>query len=158
MRPFTIADLGPMHELYSDPDATRYTRGPSSDVEESARRLQRLIDQQDAAGFSIWAVVERSELALIGYCGLVPYAYRGPDIEIAYGLRVPFWGKGYATEAARAWIAHGFDELGLDRIVGVAHPDNEGSLRVLEKIGMRREGERDYDGERVLAYAIERSA
>ena len=145
-----------MHELYGDPGAMRYAGGASSDVDASLSRLERFIDHQERHGFSFWAVVERDSSAVIGDAGLVHLAFRGPEVEVGYRLKSPFWGKGYATEAARAWIAHGLEQLRLDRIVGVTHPENVASQRVLEKAGLRYERMSLYNGNRVRLYAVER--
>jgi RimJ/RimL family protein N-acetyltransferase len=130
--------------------------GADEDVEESRRRLERLIEHQERHGFSLWAVTGRETAAVMGDCGLIRYAHVGPEIELGYRLAKLYWGKGYATEAAHAWVAHGFDTLGLHRIVAAAHPENTASQRVLEKVGMRYERMTDYAGERVRLYAIER--
>jgi len=153
IRPLRSADLGSILDLYSDPDAMRWAGGSTTDVDESEQRLQRLIDHQEAHGFSLWAVTERESGTVIGDCGLIHYAFKGPEVELGYRLKVPFWGKGYATEAARAVLAYGFEEVGLVRIVAVAHPENVASQRVLEKIGMRREGFAEYNGKRVMYFA-----
>jgi RimJ/RimL family protein N-acetyltransferase len=153
IRPLRSADLGTILDLYSDPDAMRWAGGATTDVEESERRLQRLIDHQEEHGFSLWAVIERDSGTLMGDCGLIHYAFKGPEVELGFRLKVPFWGKGYATEAARAVLAYGFEEVGLDRIVAVAHPDNVASQRVLEKVGMRREGFSEYNEKKVLYFA-----
>ena len=130
----------------------------SESIEETERRLQGLIDHQDAHGFSLWAVTDRANGTVMGDAGLIHYAHRGPDVELAYRLAKPYWGKGFATEAARAWVEHGFDELTLDRIVAVTHPENVASRRVLEKVGMRYERMTVPDGVRVRLYAIERES
>jgi RimJ/RimL family protein N-acetyltransferase len=156
LRPLTIADLGALHELYADPGAMRYAGGSTGSVEESEARLRRLIEHQERHGFSLWAVVERGSGNVIGDAGLVLLEHRGPEIELGYRLKTPAWGKGYATEAAAAWIAYGFDELDLARIVGVTHPENVASQRILEKIGMRFERVTTYDGGPARLYAIER--
>ncbi len=159
LRPLTLADLGPMHEVYGDREVMRYIgRGGahSETVEESEERLQRLIDHQEKHGFSMWAVTERASGAVMGDGGLILYAHRGPEIELGYRLAKPYWGKGYATEVARAWVAHGFDELGLERIVAVTHPQNVASQRVLEKAGFRFRGMTAYEGAKARLYAIER--
>jgi ribosomal-protein-alanine N-acetyltransferase len=153
LRPLRSADLGTMVDLYADPVAMRWAGGATSDVEESARRLQRLIEHQEQHGFSLWAVTERESGIVVGDSGLIYYAFQGPEVELGYRLKVPFWGKGYATEAARAVLAYGFDEIGLERIVAVTHPDNVDSQRVLEKIGMRREGFADYLDKKVMYFA-----
>jgi [ribosomal protein S5]-alanine N-acetyltransferase len=130
----------------------------SDDVEESRRRLERLIEHQKQHGFSLWAVTDVQSATVMGDCGLILYAHEGPEIELGFRLGKPYWGKGYATEAARAWVAHGFGLLGLDRIVAATHPENAASQRVLEKVGMRFERMDVYDGERVRLYAIERKS
>ncbi len=128
----------------------------SDDVEESRGRLERLIEHQEQHGFSLWAVTDLQSATVMGDCGLILYAHKGPEIELGFRLGKAYWGKGYATEAARAWVAHGFGLLGLDRIVAATHPENAASQRVLEKVGMRFERMDVYDGERVRLYAIER--
>jgi ribosomal-protein-alanine N-acetyltransferase len=156
LRPSTVADLGALHELYADPGVMRYAGGPTRAVEESEARLLRLIEHQERHGFSLWAVVERASGNVIGDAGLVLREHRGPEIELGYRLKSPFWGKGYATEAAGAWLAYGFDELGLRRIVAVAHPENVASQRVLEKLGMRFERMTTCDGGPARLYAVVR--
>ena len=156
LRPLAFADLGALHELYGDPDAMRYMGGPTASVDESELRLQGLLEHQERHGFSRWAVLERGGASVLGEAGLTLFELRGPDIELGYRLKTPYWGRGYATEAASAWVAHGFDELGLRRIVGVAHPENGASQRVLEKVGMRFERVTSYEGADVRLYAIER--
>ena len=64
----------------------------------------------------------------------------GPELELAYHLARPFWGQGYATEAARACLAYARDVLMATRITAGVHPDNPGSRRVLEKMGFHRVG------------------
>jgi ribosomal-protein-alanine N-acetyltransferase len=130
----------------------------SESIDDTERRLQDLMDHQDEHGFSLWAVTDRANGTVMGDAGLIHYAHRGPEIELAYRLAKPYWGKGYATEAARAWVQHGFDELGLDRIVAVTHPENAASQRVLEKVGMRYERMTDYNGVTARLYAIERDS
>ena len=161
MRPPTIADLGPLHEVWGDRDVMRWI-GPgdaySRDLEESERRLERLIEHQEAHGFSLWTVVERETGIVIGDCGLVEFAFRGPEFELACCLRKGAWGQGYATEAGRAWLDVAFGELGLSRVVAAAHPENEASRRVFEKLGMQRDGRTMLGETEVLLYAIEHEA
>ena len=155
-----LADLGPMHEVYADREVMRYLgdNAYSQSVEDSERRLQRLIDHQERHGFSFWAVTDRDSGSVLGDAGLVLLAHRGPEVELGFRLAKPYWGRGYATEAARAWIAHGFDELELDRIVAVTHPENAASQRVLEKVGMTFTGMSEYEGAQVKRFEIEPAA
>ena len=149
-----------MHEVYADREVMRYIGAGdsySTSVDESEERLSRLIDHHERHGFSLWAVTDRETGAVMGDCGLIYYAHEGPEIELGYRLAKPYWGNGYATEAARAWVAHGFEELDLDRIVAVTHPENVASQRVLEKLGMRFREMADYEGQEARLYAIERA-
>jgi RimJ/RimL family protein N-acetyltransferase len=158
MRPPKISDLGPLHEVWGDRDVMRWI-GPgdvySRDMEESERRLERILHHQEEHGFSLWVVLDREEGIVVGDCGLVLFAFRGPEIELACRLRKAAWGRGYATEAGRAWLDRAFGELGLPRVVGASHPENDASQHVLEKLGMRREGLSTIGDTEVLFYAIE---
>jgi RimJ/RimL family protein N-acetyltransferase len=160
MRPPTIADLGPLHEVWGDRDVMRWI-GPgdaySRDVEESERRLERICAHQEEHGFSLWTVIERESGIVIGDCGLVHFAFRGPEIELACCLRKGAWGQGFATEAGAAWLDRAFGELGLDLVVAAVHEENEASRRVLEKLGMRRDGTTALDGVEVVRYVIGRA-
>ena len=88
----------------------------------------------------------------VGGCGLFRCSDDG-EVEIAYRLPFARWGQGYATEMARALLDHGFGALGLARIIGLTYPENVPSQRVLEKIGMRPEGEAEYYGRTMRKYS-----
>jgi RimJ/RimL family protein N-acetyltransferase len=98
------------------------------------------------------AVWERETGQLVGDCSLHFDTTFGAW-ELSYGFRRDRWGRGYASEAARACVAYGFDELGVEKIVADVDPANEASARVLEKCGFERVGELD-DGR--LFYAVTR--
>jgi ribosomal-protein-alanine N-acetyltransferase len=92
-----------------------------------------------ANGFGLWRVVETASGAPVGICGLIKRdVLEDPDVGYAF-LRTA-WGRGYAEEAARATLSHGRKALGLGRIVAITTPGNTGSIRVLEKIGLRAQG------------------
>ena len=106
------------------------------------------------------AVVPKDNKQLIGNCGIRINNVELREANIGYELNSQFWGKGYATEAALAILHFGFEELGMHRIVANTLAVNKGSVRVLEKLGMRLEAQelekefikgRWYDG---LTYAI----
>lgn len=99
-----------------------------------------------------WGVWERSTGELVGDCSLFFAAEHG-EWELAYGFRRDRWGRGYATEAARACVRHGFEVLSLDRIVADVDPANPGSVRVLEKSGFVHVGG---EGDKLL-YEIRRA-
>jgi ribosomal-protein-alanine N-acetyltransferase len=92
-----------------------------------------------ANGFGLWRVTEKTGGAAVGICGLIKRdVLQDPDVGYAF-LRSA-WGRGYAEEAARATLSHGRKALGLGRIVAITTPGNAGSIRVLQKIGLRAEG------------------
>jgi len=131
-----------VHEYASDPQVVRYmTWGPNT-RKESQGFIQRAISRQQEEprrnyGF---AVVLKAEDRLIGGCGI---HISNPDDQggwIGYCFNCHFWGEGYATETARALLSFGFDRLKLHRIFATCDPKNIASARVLEKIGMQREG------------------
>jgi RimJ/RimL family protein N-acetyltransferase len=141
LRPFGPGDAVLVHRVYSDPDVMRYVAtGPMADLAVTERLLADYAAHQKRLGYSFWAVVERSSGLLIGDAGL----YRTPagEVELGYTLGAEWWGHGYATEAASAWLECAFSSLGIFEVVALAEPANIASLHVLEKLGMRRTGER----------------
>lgn len=114
--------------------------GPMADLSHTRRLLADYTDHQAQHGYSFWAVIEQSSGALIGDAGL--YRTAGGEIELGYTLGVAWWGRGYATEAAGAWLRFAFKELDVPEVVALAEPANVASLHVLTKLGMQRAGER----------------
>ena len=94
---------------------------------------------QRRLGYAQWRVSERAGDRLVGIAGLQPLD-GGPDVELTYALEPSSWGAGYATEAGAAALAYAFADAGLERVVGIAKPENAASVRVLEKLGMRALG------------------
>jgi len=84
----------------------------------------------------MWAVVERATGELAGWCGLA-HLEDTQEVEVGYGLARRAWGRGLATEAARASLRYGFESMGLARIVAVVNPANHASRHVVEKLGLR---------------------
>jgi ribosomal-protein-alanine N-acetyltransferase len=155
LRPFADGDAEAMHRIYSDPVVMRYVAtGPAANIAATQRLLNDYAVHQRAHGFSFWGVVERASGMLIGDAGL----YRTPagEVELGYTLALAAWGRGYATEAATAWLEAAFGPLGITEVIALAEPDNVASLRVLEKAGMRRTGERSAFGRPHVVYRIQR--
>jgi ribosomal-protein-alanine N-acetyltransferase len=92
---------------------------------------------------------------LVGFCGLRPLD-NAPGVEVLYGIAPSSWGDGFATEAALAMLHYGFEEAGLDRILGIADKQNAASRRVLEKIGMTFEEYLLNEGREEARYSIQR--
>jgi ribosomal-protein-alanine N-acetyltransferase len=141
LRPFAPGDAVLVHRVYSDPEVMRYVAtGAMDSLALTERLLEDYAAHQRRHGYSFWAVIERASGALIGDAGL----YRTPagEVELGYTLGVAWWGRGYATEAASRWLSVAFEELRIDEVIALAEPANVASLRVLEKLGMQRSGER----------------
>ncbi len=146
LRPWREDDLPSFAQMNADPEVMRYFLKPltgdeSREYFESFR--QRMIEN----GFGFWALEERSSGELAGFVGLNRPGYTlpfSPCVEIGWRLRKTFWGKGYAPEAAARALRVGFEEYGLESIVAFTALPNMPSQRVMEKIGMSREGEFDH--------------
>ena len=115
---------------------------------ESAAMLQRLIDHRAAHGYAPFALHKKDDNAFIGFTGLMLADFEAhftPAVEIGWRFVKSAWGQGFATEAARACLSYGFDELGLTDIVSFTAAQNTRSIRVMEKIGMQHKAADDFN-------------
>ncbi|MFW5927429.1 MAG: GNAT family N-acetyltransferase [Wenzhouxiangella sp.] len=138
IRPWRKADHRAFVRLVQDPEMMRYvTHGRTwsdSDVGEFIERQARHLDRH---GFCFGALERIADGRVVGLAGMQPHD--DGEIELGWWIWKAFWGLGYATEAARALIEYARDGLGLKRLVAVIEPPNTASVRVAEKLGMRRE-------------------
>jgi [ribosomal protein S5]-alanine N-acetyltransferase len=143
--------------MYSESKVWRYMGiGPTTTMEESRERLERMLMHQRDHGFTFWAVTDAETGGLLGDCGLIPLEGVGPEVELGYRFASRHWGKGYATEAATACRDLGFNRYRLDRIYVDVHPQNEASQNVARKLGARRLGRAKHRGFDVVRFVIER--
>jgi ribosomal-protein-alanine N-acetyltransferase len=158
LRAFTDEDDAPLHRVMADRDVMRYFPRPDPPTRE---QIQRLIAAQlkhwEEHGFGWWAVQLASTAELIGWSGL-QFLSETDETEVAYLLGRRYWGRGLATEAARAGLSFAFETLGLERIVAIVHPENVASRRVIEKLGMVFVNRACYFGMDCCRYALDRSA
>ena len=154
LRPFRPADLDALHALWSDPEVGRWVGGTHTDVRESEEELGEHLRHQADHGFAFWAVEDRATGEVVGEIGLQRFEGRGPEVEIGWAVAASARGRGYATEAAAAWIEAGFERLHLDRIIAVVLPDNMASRRICEHLGMRPAGMRHAYGHEHLVYEL----
>lgn len=105
------------------------------DAKEAMRRAQALIERYRFGPLGLW-VIEDSESGECAGWGCLKHLDKTEEIEVGYGLLRRFWGRGIATEVARRLVRHGFEDIGLERIAGVTHPDNVASRNVLSKTGL----------------------
>lgn len=141
-----------MHKILEVEGVLKYF--PSSEPPDLVRvekLVQRQIDHWGKHGFGWWAVEAMDNNQLIGWNGL-QYLPETDEIEIGYLLSKPYWGNGLATEGGRVGINFGFDTLKISAIIGIVHPENVGSQRVLEKIGLKFLEEAEYFGMECYKY------
>ena len=118
--------------------------------QQSDELMDRLAASIERDGFGFAALELKQGGECIGFCAIARASMEAAGfpagmIEIGWRLASRYWGKGYVTEAARAWLRTGFENLGLDEIVSFAVHDNVRSTSVMERIGMRRDTARDFD-------------
>jgi RimJ/RimL family protein N-acetyltransferase len=140
LRRFTEADEDNLLELDNDPEVMRYLNGGKPTPREEIRaQILRLLDYYERfEGLGFWAAQEKATGRFLGWFHFRPPRTepRDGEIELGYRLRRSAWGKGYATEGARALIRKGFTELGVERVVAETMTVNLGSRRVMEKAGL----------------------
>lgn len=157
LRPFRPDELGALVAFRSDPEVSRYLGGAAMMTPEAiAQRFEFYLSCYERYGFGASAVIRKADGEMIGWGGLQPLD-ETDEIEIGYGYAKLYWGQGFATEMAQAWFRYGFEHLSLERIVAVAEPENTGSWRVMEKLGMRYEGRAHHYGKECVKHAISRA-
>lgn len=160
LRPLAGADLDDLIRLDSDPEVMRYVGSPAgvktpAETEERARLRIRETELGVHEPLGFWRVEGRSDGVFYGVGALIRMP-DGDDVELAYRLARAAWGRGVATEAAGALVAHGLRTLGLPRLVAVTYPDNRSSQRVLDKLGFERRGLTEYKGVRTTYHVLTR--
>ncbi len=136
LEPLTQRHTAALARIHADPDVARYVGGATLDAEGTAAQVLRFEAIWREHGWGQSAVVERASGALVGRVGLHPWPL-WDEVELGYVLAREAQGRGYATEAAVAWLDAAFGPLGLDRVTAVIHPDNTRSRRVAARLGFR---------------------
>lgn len=160
IRPYRDGDVAGLHDVFGSPEVMKWTPSPpSKDLAETRERLGRTMafTARQPAGLGLWALELRDGEEFLGQVGLFPVEGKGPDVEVAYELAPRAWGRGYATEAARALVEYGFIEIGLRRVVALILSDNVRSRRVAEKCEMTLEGGGRFYGLDLLVFARSRT-
>jgi ribosomal-protein-alanine N-acetyltransferase len=160
LRPITLRDLDRLQALvYGNDEATQYLPGGKAwSIAETQTLVSWWVSHWQSRGFGPWAVIEKDTGDFIGDCGLMYMVGAAHGIELMYAFGKESWGRGIATEAARAAVRHGFEAANVRRITALAEPANIGSRRVMEKIGMSFEGiSAKYLGADLALYTINRA-
>lgn len=148
LRRWRDADRAPFAAMGADSDVMRFL-GPLQDRATADAGIDRMIADQAARGYAVWAVERRRDNAFLGFCGLNPVDLGATpindEVEIGWRLKRDAWGRGYAREAAAAVLGWGFGDGGLARIVAMTTAANSRSWRLMERLGMTRRADLDFD-------------
>ena len=151
LRNWREEDIEPFIRHTNTPAVMRWLGGVKSEEDHRTAFRDRIMRWQES-GFTFWAVERKADGALLGFCGLKIADAEGSPIEgmleIGWRLREDVWGQGYAKEAAIASLDFAFDTLGAERVVAITFQGNEPSWGLMERLGMKRRPELDYDDER----------
>jgi RimJ/RimL family protein N-acetyltransferase len=169
LRAWQASDREPFAELNADPVVMEYFPAPLTPAQ-SDRFADRIEDLWRINGWGLWAVQIAKDQSFAGFVGLNRAEFSAPftpAVEVGWRLARQHWGQGYATEAARAALGYGFQELDLLEIVSFTSATNTRSQRVMAKLGMQRDPGDDFDhpgiapGDRLrrhVLYRLTRSA
>ena len=143
LRRWRETDREAFARMNADPEVMRYFPRPLT-REESDAYVDRIELQFDERGFGLWALEVPGVAPFIGYAGLSVPPFM-PGVEIGWRVDSPYWGHGYATEAARATLADAFARVGLKEVVSFTSPLNSRSVAVMERLGMTHDPADDFD-------------
>lgn len=155
LRMLQDSDFEEYAAIHMDPEVTKYTARVQFDRAEAWRHLAMVAGHWHLRGFGMWGVFEKGTGALVGRVGFhEPEGW--PDFELGWTIGRNWWGKGYATEAARRCVDFAFHEMGRDHLISLIDPQNTASIRVAERIGETVQGEFQHGPHRLLVYGMRR--
>ena len=151
-------DLDHLAALYADAEIRRYFPEGTLTRQETQEELAWFLNgHPEHPELGLWATIHKPTGSFIGRCGLLPWVIDGMnEVEIAYLIGKPWQRQGLGSEAARALVRHGFETLGLKRLIALIDPEHAASIKTAESAGLRFEKEIEMDGVRSAFYAIAR--
>jgi RimJ/RimL family protein N-acetyltransferase len=160
LRHLRMEDVDDLAALSTDPDFTRFLGGPQP-FEQARERvrayLERVIVEYGTIGYGLYATIYKPEDRFIGRCGLLTQIIDGITyVEVGYGIAPTYWGRGLATEAAKAIKEYAFRHFAFPRLISIVDPDNLASRCVAEKNGMRVEKTIRFKGHDCCLYTVAR--
>lgn len=145
LRPWREADVAPFHAMGQDAEVMRFI-GPLASPAEARGAYERMTACQAEHGYCFWAVERRADGAFMGFCGLKPGKWPlEHEVEIGWRLAREAWGQGLAREAAEASLAWGWAHLDAPTIAAITVPANTRSWGLMERLGMTRFPDEDFD-------------
>jgi RimJ/RimL family protein N-acetyltransferase len=162
LREWRDGDWVGLHRAYGDPDVMRWLGdGEVSTLEQTAFAVGRMHGHWQQLGYGMFAAEERATGELIGRIGLMrhpTWPIGDEKVEVGWTLQRSAWGKGFATEGAKASLTYAFERIGLRRVFSMTDPANARSRAVMERCALTLRGEIDFGGYHEGWYAIEREA
>lgn len=151
LRMLESSDFDQYAAIHADAEVTRYTARTRLDRPGAFRHMAAIVGHWHLRGFGMWGVEELESGKLVGRVGFhEPEGW--PGFELAWTIGRLWWGKGYATEAARRALEYAFGEMGREHVISLIDPENLRSIAVAHRIGETLEGETVVDGYRLLIY------
>lgn len=147
LRTWKEKDAEPYYQINQDPKVIEFLPGPIT-MEQANDFMVFMNTRGEQRGYTLWATELKETGDFIGFIGLNYTDWKAhftPATEVGWRLGSQYWGKGYATEGAKACLAYGFEKIGLPEIVSFTVPQNLRSIRVMEKIGMKRDPKGDFE-------------
>lgn len=136
LRAWRAEDADAWYRVLQEPGLLKYFPDPNPPSRRMADRyIEHHLEHWRTFGYGHWVVTRRDDGSIVGWTGL-EYVTELEQTELAYLLSRSVWGRGYATEAGRAAVRFAFDTSGVEELIGLVHPENGASIRVLEKCGM----------------------
>jgi [ribosomal protein S5]-alanine N-acetyltransferase len=155
LRPYTWADLDWLEELFSDPEVMKYiAEGRVRTRDETMESLSRNLQHWIHYGFGLWVVVRKEDERAIGRCG-VGYFHEHGDAELTYTFARPYWNQGYGTESVLCILNYAWKNLHLPKVIAHARVENQSSIRIMEKVGMKFVGTTIIEDLPAVGYEIE---
>ncbi len=155
LRHFTSDDLQDMVEVLGHPEVMKFSLSGPLSLEQTRDFIDRTIAGYADRGFGLWAVQEKSSNRVIGYCGnYFPIIDGVEEVELGYRLARSYWGRGLATEAAKAAMRYSFETQKLSRLVAMIDPENLASITVVRKCGFRYEKSSTFHDISINVYSL----
>lgn len=156
LRMLREADFNAYAEMCADPEVMRYLGDGQPMARPMAwRSLATMVGHWTLRGYGLWAAEERVSGVFVGRIGFWnPDGW--PGFELGWTLRRVYWGRGYATEGARAALRYAFTQLGQQQVISLIHPENAASIRVAQRLGERLAGSTEVMGKPASIYRITR--
>jgi ribosomal-protein-alanine N-acetyltransferase len=156
LEPWRSSDWEAFRPIATDVEVMRYITGGIPWTDEQIQNfVYRQMSLYAGRGFCRWKLLEESTGELIGFCGVGVWR-EFLDPEIGWWLARSYWGRGLATEAARAALQDAFERVRLERIISIARPENTASIGIMKKLGLQFHAEFDSEGIRLVRYVIDR--